>query len=84
MVELTKNTHFNLFVILIKFIFAQLCKAKLKFFLNFFGHCPKGGGGGGEGMSTICIGEIQCVPYAEFLGTCVCVSVSPTFATKDT
>ena len=38
----------------------------------------------GGGMSTIRIGEIKCVPYVEFLNTCICVSVYPTFATKNT
>ena len=35
-------------------------------------------------MSTFRIGGFQCVPYAECLGTCICVSVSSTFATKNT
>ena len=34
--------------------------------------------------SNIRIRGIQCVLYADFLGTCICLPVSSTFATKNT
>ena len=85
MVELTKNTQFNFFCDFDKIHFCSTLSnreaiLKKKNLLLFPDIVQKAKGGG---LSTICIGEIQCVPYAEFLGTCICVSVSPTFATKN-
>ena len=62
MVELTKKNILTFFPDFDRIHFAQLREAIQK--------AEEGGG-----MSTIRIGEIQCDPYTEFLGTCICLSL---------